>query len=173
MLTKEKISTSICCFHCPDPKIDAEGTDEPYKSSTLGNSFKPEYVLKNDCKENDRGSLYWIAPNNLKNRKIVIDLGCTKKVKGVKLRNTNSGMWKDRATKGYSVEVSEDKKRWKEVLSGELEDSRKKKCNKIPVHEKTFSPTMGRYVRFTMKDFYGFGGGLQYFKAIVDDGENK
>lgn len=175
---EEEIQLNILqyAFIPPDctanPKIDAEGTDKHFTHKDLPLRFKPWNVLTNNCKDTDDGLLYWLTPNYKKNIKLVVDLSCVRKVTGVELRNTNNGKYKGRATKKYSVEVSEDKKAWKEVLSDELlEDSSNKLCNKIPVHKKTFKPTVGRYVRFTMKDFYGkHGGGLQYFKPIVEGG---
>lgn len=68
-----------------------------------------------------------------------------------------------RATKGYKVESSMDAKSWTELASGELEDARKMECRDIPFHEIAIEPTLAKYVRFTMKSYYGYGGGLEFF----------
>lgn len=174
-----KIFTTITCCHSPDcnakPKIDADGTDKPFSHASYPGRWKAEHVLTNGCQDSDDGYLYWLTPGGSKSSKLVVDLGCIKKVTGVELRNTNNGQFRGRATKKYSVEVSEDKKAWTEVLSDEpLLDSSQKQCKNIPVLKKSFTPIVGRYVRFTMRDFYGaHGGGLQYFKPIFVDGDGE
>ena len=70
-----------------------------------------------------------------------------------------------RGTRGFEVSVSRDRRRWSRVLIGTLPDIRRKRCRSQPGNIVfTFRPRIARYVRFSVRSYYGVGGGLQYFK---------
>lgn len=61
-----------------------------------------------------------------------------------------------------------DKEEWIQVVSDSLGDVREMSCLSVPMEE--FIPleriTLGRYIRFTMKDYHGStGGALRYFNV--------
>ncbi len=63
------------------------------------------------------------------------------------------------------MSVSRDRRRWSRVLIGTLPDIRRKRCRNQPGNIVfTFRPRIARYVRFSVRSYYGVGGGLQYFK---------
>lgn len=79
-----------------------------------------------------------------------------------------------RSTKDFAIDISFDKEMWTEVVSDALTDVRASACSDVPLMD--FAPaggvTFARYIRFTVKTFYGTaGGGLRYFSVIHRDHE--
>ena len=67
-----------------------------------------------------------------------------------------------RGTRRFRVSFSRDGKKWFSSFRGRLKDARKKGCKvptqKFPVKKKV----KARFVKFTVIDYYGIGGGLNF-----------
>ena len=67
-----------------------------------------------------------------------------------------------RGTEKFTVEVaSEPYGEWTLVLNGILTNAWGLGCD-MPLETFHITPTQGRYFRFTVKSYYGDGGGLQF-----------
>ena len=93
-------------------------------------------------------------------------LGCNKKVAGVSLRNTHNAGHHDRSTKKFRILGSVTKNGpWQEFLVANLEDSRRQ--NPPPLQQLIFANSaVVSFIKFELLEFYGSGGGLQYFAVI-------
>ena len=64
-----------------------------------------------DC-EVDKDQSYFLAETGATDVKIVIDFGCQTTMSAILLRNTRNGHHGDRATKDFSVEMSQNMQDW-------------------------------------------------------------
>ena len=105
---------------------------------------------------------YWLAPDKKTGGQFILSLGNLVTVSNIFLVNTHNGGCKDRATRGFKVflgpKVSGP---WKQVLQGELKDSRN--VEHVPPEKFGINPTPARYVKFELLSYWGLGGGLQFF----------
>ena len=99
---------------------------------------------------------------------MILDLGCTKLVRGFLIRNTHNAFHHDRGTQRFNIfgaaeELDEeDEVDWEVLVDDQLEEPRYQ--NPIPVKVFTLDqPKKIRLVRFVVLSYYGSGGGLQYF----------
>ena len=77
---------------------------------------------------------------------------------------------KDRGTKKFKVFLTSDIGGvWEEVLNEELEDSRK--SSQVKPSKFKIKPTLARFAKFVLVDYWGNGGGLQYFTCLDDDSD--
>ena len=113
---------------------------------------------------------YWLAPDKTKNVGFIIDLVETATVKVIFIVNTQNGFMKDRGTKKFKVFLTSDIGGvWEEVLNEELEDSRK--SSQVKPSKFKIKPTLARFAKFVLVDYWGNGGGLQYFTCLDDDSD--
>ena len=125
------------------------------------NDYRTEFLLNKEDKE-VAGHNYWLGPD-VKTGSFILDLGCDSKISMVQLINTHNANAHDRSTKEFKVLVSKHKDGpWNEVLHKVLVDSRKQ-MDPLPLQSFTFAEKIGKYVKFELMSFYGFGGGLFYF----------
>ena len=100
-----------------------------------------------------------------------MDLGCIRPVQGVRLRNVRNPENLDRSTKKFQLLGSASNNGpWEGLLVANLEDSRPQ--DPPPVLTLTFdndNPSVARFVKFELLDFWGTGGGgLQYLEVLPD-----
>ena len=112
---------------------------------------------------------YWLTENGKKgeDQGFIMDLGCVTTAMGLSLRNTHNLHNRDRSTKKFrllgSLNISGP---WNELLVADLEDSRNQ--NPPPVKTLTFANSAPlRFVKFELLDYWGKGGGLQYFAVLT------
>ena len=108
---------------------------------------------------------YWLAEKGKvgKDQGFIMNLGCSKTVTGVSLKNTRNGFHRDYSTKKFRILGSTTKNGpWQELLVANLEDSRQQ--NPPPLQWLMFeNSTVVSFIKFELLEFYGEGGGLQYF----------
>lgn len=116
---------------------------------------------------------YWLAEERKagSDQGFILYLGCNKTVVGVMLRNTHDAERRNSGTKRFQVlgSLSEDGP-WKELLEESLEDSRQQ--DPPPVQQFLFANSaVVSFIKFIMLDYWGEGGGLQYFAVNATTGQ--
>jgi len=147
-------------WSCPD------GSD----SSVNCRYFLARNILSLDV---DRGGVgdsmtnYWLAEQKtVEDQGFVMSLGRSSTIWGVTLRNIHNSWAHDRATKKFKVlGGSTANGPWEELLVADLEDSRRQ--NPPPVQQLMFAnPAVVSFIKFELLEYWGNGGGLQYFVPI-------
>ena len=108
-------------------------------------------------------SNYWLAPD-LKRAEFTLDLCGDQTVHTISLVNTHNGRKRDRASQEFKVHLKSSLGPWVEVLHKILPDT-SYVSDPLPIMDFSIHPTEGRYVKFQLLTFHGYGGGLQYFAA--------
>ena len=144
-------------------------------SSSWCKMFAASNVLYDANLENKNGAKkwanFWLAEQKKAGEEqgFIMSLGCNKRVRGVELRNTHAATPRDRSTKKFRIlgSVARDGP-WQELLVAKLEDARHQ--HPPPLQQLMFSNSaVVSFVKFELFEFYGLGGGLQYF-ALVEGG---
>ena len=141
------------------------------QSSTSYSSMFPAdtiFSLEDDKITNKKAN-FWLAENNRAgpDQGFVLDLGCSKSLLGVQLKNTHGGPRRNRGTKKFRLlgSTSDPSGPWSFIRSGDLEDSRQQRPP--PVKSLMFvDPVVVRFLKFELLEFWGSGGGLQHFEAL-------
>merc|ERR1712037_256709 len=110
---------------------------------------------------------YWLAEHaTVEDQGFIMSLGRSTAVWGVSLRNTQNCFSRDYSTKRFKVVGSaNDTGPWEELLVANLEDSRLQ--NPPPVQQLIFpNPAVVSFIKFELIEYWGNGGGLQYFVPI-------
>ena len=110
---------------------------------------------------------YWLAEiRTVEDQGFVMSLGRSSTVWGVSLRNTHDSWGHNFSTKKFRVlGGSTDSGPWEELLVADLEDSRRQ--NPPPVQQLLFAnPANVSFIKFELLEYWGVGGGLQYFVPI-------
>ena len=115
---------------------------------------------------------FWLAPQKKAGPEqgFTLDLGSAQKAVGVQLKNTHNRRFRDRGTKKFRLLGSSRSSEgpWQKILEANLQDSRQQKAP--PVIKKFFEkPLIVRFVKFQLIEFWGEGGGLQYFSVLAED----
>ena len=116
---------------------------------------------------------FWLALNQRAGPEqgFTLDLGCSKKAVGVRLKNTHNRRFRDRGTKRFKLLGSNsgtDRRSWQTILEANLEDSRQQRPP--PVKKLFFeTPVLVRFVKFELLEFWGDGGGLQHLSVLTED----
>jgi len=116
---------------------------------------------------------YWLAERP--NTGFVMSLGRSSTVWGVTLRNTQNSWYQSFSTKKFKVLGGPTASGpWEELLVYGLEDSRRQ--NPPPVQQIMFAnpanpanpaiPAVVSFIKFELLEYWGSGGGLQYFVPI-------
>ena len=88
----------------------------------------------------------------------------------IELVNTHNGESRDRASQEVRVSVRlkppHEHGSWTEILHTNLSDERQTP-DPLPLQEFFTTPTLGRFVKFSVLSAHGLGGGLQYFRAFT------
>ncbi len=127
--------------------------------------FVPTNIFSNTCEGETTTApvTYWVTTDSHTGVGFVMDLGDQFCIRKVSLKNTHNRGHRDRGTKNFSIQVSNDEGGpYNDLIANqELEDARSLECEDIPVHEFEVCECF-RYLRFVINEFYGFGGGLHY-----------
>ena len=130
-------------------------------SKQYDHRFPASNVLKleEEAKQN-----YWLAEQRTtSNQGFTLDLKCSSLLTGVSVKNTHNFNSRDRATKRFVLEGRRSTSdSWEYLLEKELEDSRQQTSPPVQ-HFQLEEPREVRYLRFQLKEYWGNGGGLQYF----------
>ena len=115
---------------------------------------------------------FWLAENGKSgaDQGFILDLGCAKLALGVRIKNAQNRNYRDRGTKKFRLLSSKSSPSgpWKTILEGDLDDIELKKVQ--PIKQLTFeTPAVARFVKFELLEFWGKGGGLQYFAVLTTD----
>ena len=96
----------------------------------------------------------------------VLDLGCSKKVHGVKLKNAQNRQYKNMGTKKFRLLGSTSASGpWVKIRDVDLEDSRQQ--TPPPIKRLMFAdPVVISFLKFELLEFWGKGGGLQHFQIL-------
>jgi len=115
----------------------------------------------------DSQANYWLAEHEtVEDQGFVMSLGRSSTVWGVSLRNTHNSGARDRAMKKFKVlGGATDNGPWEELHVADLEDSRRQ--NPPPIQQIMFAnPSNVSFIKFELLEYWGNGGGLQYFVPI-------
>ena len=110
---------------------------------------------------------YWLAMQaTVEDQGFIMSLGRSTAVWGVSLRNTQNTYGRNYSTKRFRILGSAtDTGPWEELLVADLEDSRRQ--NPPPVQQLIFAnPAVVSFIKFELLEYWGSGGGLQYFVPI-------
>ena len=86
------------------------------------------------------------------------------------MKNTHNRQYGDRSTKKFRLlgSATSADGPWQTLLEANLEDSRKKRPTQIK--QLMFkNPQNVRFIKFELIQFWGNGGGLQYFNILTRD----
>jgi len=131
--------------------------------------FFARNVLTLDTDRGGTGSNanYWLAEDaSVEDQGFTMSLGRNTTVWGVSLRNTHNSYDRRRSTKRFKVLGSANANGpWEELLVADLEDSRRQ--SPPPVQQLMFAnPAVVSFIKFELLEYWGKGGGLQYFVPI-------
>jgi len=159
----------------PQDNTPQEGTNEKCGSNIAsfirGNTYDERFPMNNmfcdTTKETHPIKNYWLTKYYHKGESFIADLGSSIPIIGVTLRNTNNAGYGDMSTKKFRVYVGidSDSGPWTEVLTQDLEDSRKQD----PPPKQQFqweNPVNARFIQFEILEYWGLGSGLSYFDVI-------
>ena len=91
---------------------------------------------------------------------------CQRTIYGIQLRNTHNGKLRNRGTKRFRVSGAlQEEGPYDLLLEEELEDSREQPFLP-PLKTFPFGEAVIRFLKFELLEFWGAGGGLQYFGAL-------
>ena len=129
--------------------------------------------MDDDDKKSDvHTANFWLAEERKvgEEQGFIMNLGCSKTVSSVVLKNTHNGRHRDRSTKKFRILGSTTNNGpWQELLVANLEDSRQQ--DPPPLQQLMFANSaVVRFIKFELLEFYGKGGGLQYF--AIEGGES-
>ena len=145
----------------------------PEKSNSRRCSqFPATNILSMDDDDNWKSDVhtanYWLAENGKvgEEQGFIMNLGCSKTVSSVSLKNTHNGRHRDRSTKKFRILGSTTNNGpWQELLVANLEDSRQQ--DPPPLQQLMFANSaVVSFIKFELLEFYGVSGGLQYFAVI-------
>ena len=120
---------------------------------------------------------YWLSEEGKtgEDQGFILYLGCIKTVTGVSLKNTHNAHHHDRSTKKFRILGSATENGpWQELLVANDEDMERRRraygpgwlalVQDTPVQQLMFAkPTDVSFIKFELLEYYGHGGGLQYF----------
>ena len=149
-----------------------DGVYQIVNSTSYDGRFSANNIFSLEDDEFKHGSAnFWLSEDNRAgpDQGFLLDLGCPKTIVGIRLKNTKNRQHGDRGTKRFrllgSANDSTDGS-WEVILEQNLEDSRQQ--TPPPTLELMFQDSLVvRYIKFEMLEFWGQGGGLQYFAVIL------
>jgi len=131
--------------------------------SGRGEGDKKTFTLNGVLKYN-----FWLAKT--RTGYFIIDMQKNRKIVDFDIQNTTNRQYKDRGTKEYKIQISNDKQSWRDVVSGTLlaEQNTIQSCP-------NFIPKKGRYIKFNVTSGGGerknSSAGLSYL-GIYEEGTN-
>ena len=151
---------SSTSYKCP-------GGPEKSDKKDWCSSFAAKHLQSDEEEKRDgkKFANYWLSEDKKKGegQGFVMNLGRSKTVRGVYLKNTHNAKYRDRSTKKFRILGSDTEDGpWQELLVAELEDSREQKPP--PLQHLMFENSAAvSFIKFELLEYYGTGGGLQYF----------
>ena len=114
---------------------------------------------------------YWLAEKGkTSGQGFVVKLGsCEQTVAGIRIQNTKHPNGPMMGTKKFRIygSLSEQGSWGERILEEEMEDGRRLSGNPPPILTFYFRmPVTVQFLRFELVDFFGIGGGLQYFSPV-------
>jgi len=139
-------------------------------SGTQLNEFPAHNVLTLGEERRGRRN-YWLAEKGkTSGQGFVVKLGsCESTVAGIRIQNTKHPNGPMMGTKKFRIygSLSEQGPWGERILEEEMEDGRRVSGNPPPIHTFYFRlPVTFQYLRFELVEFFGMGGGLQYFSPV-------
>ena len=141
------------------------------KTITHQNPTAVNVITRSDiehCNSKGQNCNFWKTKEDSREGMLILDLGCAQEVNTIQLVNTHNGQNRDRSTKEFRVSFSYDSDDFEELIHTNLEDSREEE-DPLPIQEFYFQPVPASRIKVEILDFYGNGGGLQYFTAMYDE----
>ena len=144
------------------------------------NNYQGSAIPKHDFAKMN----YWLAKYNKTgpDQGFLLDLGCSKRAVGVRLKNTHNrksnprthlgDLGTNRGTKRFRLlgSTRSPDGPWQIILEANLEYRFSRKERPPPVKQLIFeNPLLVRFVKFELLEFWGLGGGLQYFSIVGED----
>ena len=151
---------SSTSYKCP-------GGPEKSEKKDWCSTFAAKHIQSDEEEKRDgkKFANYWLSEDKKKGegQGFVMNLGRSKTVRGVYLKNTHNAKYRDRSTKKFRILGSDTEDGpWQELLVAELEDSRQQKPP--PLQHLMFENSAAvSFIKFELLDYYGQSGGLQYF----------
>ncbi|MAE65735.1 MAG: hypothetical protein CMJ18_15810, partial [Phycisphaeraceae bacterium] len=164
-------STAPIAVASPTPSLLSAG--KPVTGSGFFNSGSETFPFDNvtDGRINDTGTgfdwSFWLTQGGT-NDHVVIDLEDVVRIDAFRIQNTHNRSHHDRGTRDFRIEVSEDGVSYTTVVDDTLAD-----VNGAEFPFETFSlaqAVTGRFVRFQVDSFRGFGGGLNEIEVYGGSG---
>lgn len=139
-------------------------------SGTQLNEFPAHNVLTLGEERRGRRN-YWLAEKGkTSGQGFVVKLGsCESTVAGIRIQNTKHPNGPMMGTKKFRIygSLSEQGPWGERILEEEMEDGRRVSGNPPPIHTFYFRlPVTFQFLRFELVEFFGMGGGLQYFSPV-------
>ena len=127
------------------------------------------FTLEDDMWNGEGQKSYWLAVNGESTGQgFTLDLGCTQSIDGFHIKNTHNAHHRDHATKRFRVVgAQEEEGPWSLLLEASLEDSRSQKIPPVQTLMLDHQHQHNRYIKFELLEFWGVGGGLQFFSEIT------
>eukprot|EP00912_Choanoflagellata_sp_UC4_P001279 UC4_evm1s800 len=142
-----------------------EGITVVSDDDRLSNKFPAENVLVDTGDDLKSSNAYWLTKKSKVGTSFTVKMPEVTIVQQVGLKNTHNGDKGGFGTKLYKIEFSTDGKDFVEVHTGKLLDVEGK--DNIPlVKIQIVGQYSAKYIRFVVVDFYGKGGGLNFFGVI-------
>jgi len=106
---------------------------------------------------------FWLGPEQ-RMATFIINLGCLLRFSGIQLVNTHNYKHKDRSSKRFRLFASQlQTGPWTKVLEASIVDSRNQ-ADPLPLQKIDLqATTTAQFLKFELLEWYGRGGGLQYF----------
>ena len=150
---------SSTSYKCP-------GGPEKSEKKDWCSTFAAKHIQSDEEEKRDgkKFANYWLSEDKKKGegQGFVMNLGRSKTVRGVYLKNTHNAKYRDRSTKKFRILGSDTEDGpWQELLVADLEDSRQQKPP--PLQHLMFENSAAvSFIKFELLEYYGTGGGLQY-----------
>lgn len=149
--TVTKIDDSVPAPH----NLDYTPSTDCVKKVVTGDYFDARFQVANIFESNEtqpEGS-YWLGPSSSQGS-FILDFGCQKQRSILEVVNVHNGL---RATKKFRVFSSSSYMGpWTELVDEEMAKS-------DSLQTFSFTSTSDQFYKFEILDWYGNGGGLQYF----------
>ena len=133
------------------------------KKVVTGNYFDERYGVENVFENNATQTVgtYWLGPTNSPGS-FIVDLGCEKHRSILEVVNVRDG---GRSTSKFRVYSSSSHLGpWTLLVDGALEDSREETAA-LGIENFSFQSTNDQFFKFELVEWFGVGGGLQFFDA--------
>jgi len=154
-------------YGCPEGQGGDSDSSELCRVFFASNILSLDVDRFNHVNHDHEAANYWLAEHaTVEDQGFTMSLGRSTTVWGVSLRNTRNAFNRNWSTKRFKLlGSSNDNGPWEELLVADLEDSRLQ--DPPPVQQLMFAnPAVVSFIKFELLEYWGKGGGLQYFVPI-------